>query len=92
MKLYRKVTYVLRGPCFGIKKGWVVMGFHSEMIHRALIVISFSRGRLKTLKCLPEYFDAILAGRKTFEVRIDDRTPRYEVGDVLELVRTEKIT
>lgn len=35
------------------------------------------------LKCWPEFFDAIADGRKTFELRRDDR--EYAVGDVLEL-------
>lgn len=33
------------------------------------------------LKTDPEFFDAILDGRKTFEVRLNDRG--YQVGDVL---------
>lgn len=35
------------------------------------------------LKCWPEFYDAIAGGRKTFELRRDDRG--FEVGDVLEL-------
>jgi hypothetical protein len=37
------------------------------------------------LKCWPEFFRAIEANLKTFEVRKDDRTPRFEVGDTLRL-------
>lgn len=33
------------------------------------------------IKCLPEYFDAVLMQRKTFELRKDDR--RYMVGDAV---------
>ena len=33
------------------------------------------------LKILPEYFEAIISGKKKFEVRIDDRN--YEAGDEL---------
>jgi len=33
------------------------------------------------LKCWPDYFEDVQAGRKTFELRKDDRT--YAVGDVL---------
>lgn len=32
-----------------------------------------------TLKILPEYFNAVLAGRKTFEFRYNDRD--FKVGD-----------
>lgn len=39
------------------------------------------------LKTLPQYWDAVQRGEKTFEVRRDDRG--FQKGDVLELVRTE---
>lgn len=35
------------------------------------------------LKTWPQYFEAIIAGIKSFEVRINDRN--YEVGDCLQL-------
>lgn len=35
------------------------------------------------LKTIPEYFDAVIDGRKTFELRKDDRG--YSVGDTLVL-------
>ena len=35
------------------------------------------------LKCWPEYFEALLVGTKTFELRFDDRG--YQVGDLLRL-------
>lgn len=38
------------------------------------------------LKCWPEYFDAIKAGIKPFEVRRDDRG--FQRGDILILQRT----
>lgn len=34
-----------------------------------------------SLKILPEYFDAIVSGKKTFEVRFNDRD--YQVDDIL---------
>jgi hypothetical protein len=37
------------------------------------------------LKVWPEYFTALERGEKTFEFRRDDRTPAYQVGDVLRL-------
>lgn len=35
------------------------------------------------LKIQSEYYEAVRAGTKRFEVRKDDRTPRYAVGDTL---------
>ena len=43
------------------------------------------------LKLWPLYFDDVLTGRKPFEVRIDDRKPRYSVGSVL-MFREYKFT
>jgi hypothetical protein len=40
------------------------------------------------LKCWPEYFDAILSGEKTFEVRRDDRG--FQRGDIIELLKCER--
>lgn len=40
-------------------------------------------GRVHDLKCWPDHFEALVDGRKTFEVRINDRD--YQVGDVLAL-------
>jgi hypothetical protein len=38
------------------------------------------------LKCWPEPFRALCEGRKRFEFRKDDRTPRFDVNDTLQLV------
>jgi uncharacterized protein YqfB (UPF0267 family) len=40
---------------------------------------------LKTheLKCWPSYFEDIIGGRKTFEIRKNDR--KFHIGDVLRL-------
>lgn len=35
------------------------------------------------LKIQSEYFEAVRSGAKRFEVRRDDRVPRYAVGDTL---------
>ena len=35
------------------------------------------------LKTWPAYFKDVLRGDKTFEVRRDDRTPMFKVGDTL---------
>lgn len=40
------------------------------------------------LKCHSEFFDAVVSGSKSFEIRKNDRG--YEVGDDLHLVRTDK--
>jgi Domain of unknown function (DUF3850) len=37
------------------------------------------------LKCWPEFYAAIACGVKTFDIRINDRRPRYAVGDILDL-------
>lgn len=39
------------------------------------------------LKCEAPFFDVVEVGRKTAELRKDDRG--YKVGDVLELIRTK---
>lgn len=38
-------------------------------------------GAIHELKCMPEFFEPVTDGRKTFEIRRLDRT--YESGDVL---------
>ena len=41
---------------------------------------------MHTLKTDPGPFEAQMAGVKRFEFRCDDRTPRFEIGDALDLV------
>jgi YD repeat-containing protein len=41
-----------------------------------------------TLKCWPEFYDAIADGRKTFEARRNDRG--FQTGDTLRLQRTKE--
>lgn len=41
------------------------------------------------LKCHADNFDAVVEGRKRFEIRHEDDR-RFAVGDVLALVRTDK--
>lgn len=43
------------------------------------------RRNVHELKCWPQSFRAILTGRKRFEVRRDDRRPRFESGDQVTL-------
>lgn len=45
------------------------------------------RDRFHALKTWPEFFDAVCEGRKTFEVRRDDRG--FREGDILGLQRWE---
>ena len=40
-----------------------------------------SKSKTHSLKILPEYFEAVLSGDKTFEIRYNDRD--YKVGDSL---------
>lgn len=40
-------------------------------------------GMVHAVKCLPEYFEAVVSGNKTFEVRKADRP--YQVGDFIAL-------
>lgn len=43
----------------------------------------FSDMKTHNLKCWPEYFGLILRGRKTFELRRNDRD--FKIGDTVEL-------
>jgi|ERR1051326_1956187 hypothetical protein len=42
-------------------------------------------GHVHRLKIWPEHFAAVKSGAKRAEFRKDDRTPRFEVGDMLVL-------
>jgi len=41
------------------------------------------RRQTHRVKSHPEHFAAALSGRKTFEIRQDDRSPPYQTGDVV---------
>ena len=45
---------------------------------------------LHELKTLPIYYDAVVSGTKTFELRKNDRN--FQAGDFLELIRMESKT
>jgi hypothetical protein len=47
--------------------------------------MSETRATVHRLKTVGIYWDAVAAGLKTFEVRVNDRA--FQTGDVLELVR-----
>lgn len=83
---YYAVTYVMRGPAFGLMAGWVIMAIRPATIGE--IERAAENGKLKVLKVWAEFYDAIVEERKNFEVRVDDRDPPYDEGDVLELNRT----
>ena len=40
------------------------------------------------IKIRPEYYKAVIAGMKTFEIRLDDRN--YEVGDEVRLMEWDE--
>lgn len=44
------------------------------------------------LKCIQPYFESILNGSKTFEVRPDDQARPYAVGDWLDLIEWDQTT
>ena len=46
--------------------------------------------KVHELKSWPEYFEPVLTGKKTFELRKDDR--HYKVGDILKLREWEPNT
>lgn len=86
-KLWRKVTYVLRDcPQFGLEDGYCILGLD---IASGMDWTEVKQGKrqLHALKCWPEFYDAIERRDKTFELRRDDRRPRFAVGDILEIVR-----
>ncbi len=43
--------------------------------------------KLHNLKIKEEYFEAILQGKKTFELRKNDRD--YQVGDLIHFIKTD---
>lgn len=41
------------------------------------------------LKCLPQFFEAVFSGEKTFEIRLNDRD--FQVGDLVELIEWDNV-
>lgn len=85
MILYRVVTYVLRdAPQFGLMPGYSILGL------RLATRWEFENKKVDhVLKTWPEFWKAVSDQEKTFELRKDDREPRFEAGQLLELVRFE---
>jgi uncharacterized protein (UPF0297 family) len=48
-------------------------------------VVEPGHGRVHDLKIWPQHFDEILGGEKMYELRRDDRKPRFQPGDTLRL-------
>jgi hypothetical protein len=65
----------------------------SNAFHKTLVMLqsNYSSPRhVHELKILPQYFNAIVEGVKTFEVRKNDRN--YQVGDILYLREYDFLT
>jgi hypothetical protein len=64
---------------------------HPDLIKQIMQLCSDPKARMETwvhhLKAWPEFFDAVADGRKTFEVRRNDRG--YREGDIITLLRYE---
>lgn len=65
------------------------------MAHMTLTISDVTQGDytihdVHRLKIHPEYFDAVLKGEKTFEIRKNDRN--YQVGDFLILQEFDPVT
>ena len=89
-KITRTVIYILRSgdeTFIGLNQGYCILGLSYGESCLLSIVEAEEKGRLKKLKCWARFFDAVRDGRKTFELRKDDRVPQYAVGDVLEIER-----
>jgi hypothetical protein len=83
--IWRKVTYVLRDvPHFGLRPGFCIMGLETCSGMDWTEVEQLHTRKKHVLKTWPEFYDAIQRGGKNFELRRDDREPRYAVGDVLQ--------
>lgn len=81
MSLRRVITYVVRDcPEFGLMPGFVILGLREPCQHE------FLKEPDHTLKTWPQYYRRVQDGTKTFELRRDDREPRFAVGQSLRLV------
>jgi hypothetical protein len=86
--LHRRVTYIFRPgaeAAFGLMPGYCVMSIRPASALE--VILAREDGRLHHLKTWAPYWDEVRADRKLHELRKDDREPRFEVGDVLELER-----
>jgi hypothetical protein len=84
MSLYRVIEYVVRDrPEFGLQPGFCILGVRKPCSHERM------DEPVHRLKTWPEFYDDVRDGIKSFELRRDDREPRYAVGQMIELVRFE---
>lgn len=80
-----RVTYILRGPTFGVPEGYCVMSLELWDGEPS----TPGGARAVTLKTRSDAFRALLDGSKRFEYRRDDRG--YQVGDILVLREWESL-
>lgn len=84
MSIYKVVTYVVRDrPEFGLMPGFVIMGLRDPCPHERL------REPDHDLKTWPEFYRRVQDGSKQFELRRDDREPRFAKGQMLNLIYHE---
>ena len=82
MSLYRVIKYVVRDrPEFGLMPGYAILGL------RIPYPQEYRDGNVDhKLKTWPEFYSVVRDELKDFELRKDDREPKFAVGQMIELV------
>jgi len=75
------------GEGYGVDWGYAIKGSQDIRVKGKLIKVGETI-TYKPLKVWSEYFDALVSGDKSFEVRKNDRN--YQVGDILQLREWDK--